>query len=210
VGKILDVMAKGFESMQSDHIHVACFSGNGDALNLWRGYCPQGSRGFSIGFKADQICDAASRNGSFLAPCVYDPQKQTELVNRLVDDFFSQATKAKEEGSDTKGMGHDFFNDCVFLASVLKHPSFKEEGEWRIVTGPLPDNHDKIGVRQGKIVPIPYFRFELVQPNDKLDVEIVVGPTPETELSIDSVRTLLKIHGCVGTVRGSTVPYREI
>ena len=208
----LDIMEKGFESLHRGHLHlhVACFSEGGDILNLWRGYCPPGSRGFSIGFDEGQLCAAASSQRSFLAPCIYDPEKQSQLVDHLIDDFFNQAIKIKEKGLDTKGMGHDFFMDCIFLASVLKHPSFGEESEWRLVTGPFHDNHKQFSVRQGKIIPIPYFRFELIKPTEQLDVAVVVGPTPEAELSMDSVRTLMKIHDCVGTVAISAVPYREI
>jgi len=213
VDKMLDLMAKGFESAHSDHIHVACFSETGDALNLWRGYCPQGAKGFSIGFQTTQLVDATPLIAFFLLPCIYDSRKQTDLVDLVMDDFLNQvikATRAREGSSSFKGIVHTFFDDCVFLATILKHPSFWEEREWRIVTQPIPDTNNQIGVRPGKSVLIPYFRFEVVPATKKLNVEVVVGPTPEPELSLDSARTLLQICGCEGNVRGSTVPYREI
>src|SRR5882757_6044202 len=85
VDKMLDLMAKGFESAHGHHIHVACFSETGDALNLWRGYCPQGAKGFSIGFRTDQLVRATPSIDFFLFPCVYDSGKQTELVNLVID-----------------------------------------------------------------------------------------------------------------------------
>ena len=208
--KMFDIMTRGLESLSGIHIHVACFSESGDDLNLWRGYCPQGSKGFSIGFAQAQLFDAASRQECLLAPCIYDPEKQSELINILFYNFFDELTKAKREGLDITGMSDDFFLDCIFLACVFKHPCFKEEHEWRIVTQELPDTHGQIGVRQGKIVPIPYFRFELVQPEEKLDVVVVVGPTPEMELSKAAVATLLNHHSCAGAIKSSTVPYREV
>jgi hypothetical protein len=209
--KVFDVMAKGFDALSKIHIHVACFSEEGDVLSQWRGYGPGGSGGFSIGFTESQLVQAAGRQSCFLAPCIYDVHRQSELVNVLLDDFFAEvAVRAKDERPDYKGMGLDFFFDFVLLACVLKHPSFKEEREWRIVTQDLPDSHTQVAVRQGKFLPIPYFNFALCESKEQLDVEVVVGPTPETNLAMDSVRTLLKVHNCVGSPRSSVVPYREL
>ena len=59
-------------------------------------------------------------------------------------------------------------------------------------------------------MPLPYFRFPLVNGEEKLNVEVVVGPNPAMDLATASVRTLLAVEKCVGSVRPSIVPYREI
>ena len=50
---------------------------------------------------------------------------------------------------------------AIVLACVLKHPSFSE-CEWRLITDELADSDPQIGVRRGKTMPLPYFRFPLV------------------------------------------------
>lgn len=200
---VFDAMSKGIESLSRIHVHVACFSEDGDALSQWRGYCRTGS-GFSVGFDSSQLVNAADRQSCFIAPCVYDPQRQSQLVDQLMRGFFEEAlTKAGR-------VADDFFLDCVFLACVLKHPSFKEEREWRIVTQELSDAHPQVAVRQGKVVLVPHFGFELVQPEEQLNVEIVVGPNPEMNLAMDSLTTLFRVHNCLGSSRASVVPYREL
>jgi hypothetical protein len=144
-----------------------------------------------------------------MAPCIYKPTKQQELVNKLVEICRDRCnTKRPEDGSDKWSM--DVILDFVFLAAVLKNPAFEEESEWRFVTREIPDTHPQMGIRQGKTIPVPYFGFELVKEPDKLDVEIVVGPSPESKLAVESVKALLTVFKCNGTVRPSVVPYREL
>jgi hypothetical protein len=153
--------------------------------------------------------DAALRQSCFIARCIYDPDRQQELVNKLLEICRERCeTKRPEEGSDRWSL--DVVHDFVFLAAVLKNPSFQEEREWRIVTQALSDRHPQIGVRQGKTMPVPYFGFELAKPDEALDLDIVVGPSPESGLAVESVKNLLAVHKCDGVARPSVVPYRQL
>ncbi len=206
--RVLNGLHRGLDSTAKIPIHVACFSADGDSLSQWRGYSP-GGNGFSIGFNCAQLMDAAERQSCFIAPCIYDPTRQQELVQKLLEICRERCeTKRPEEGSERWTL--DIVQDFVFLAAVLKNPSFQEEREWRIVTQAFSDGHPQIGIRQGKTMPVPYFGFELAKPDEVLDLEIVVGPSPESGLAVQSVKSLLAVHKCNGVARPSVVPYRQL
>ncbi len=206
--RVLNGLHRGLDSTPKIPMHVACSSEDGDSLSQWRGYSPGGS-GFSIGFNAAQLMDAALRQSCFLARCIYDPAKQQQLVRKLLEISRARCkTKRPEDGSDRWSL--DIIHDFVFLAAVLKNPSFEEEREWRIVTGEISDRHPQMGIRPGKTMPVPYFGFELAKPDEVLDLEIVVGPSPESGLAVESVKSLLAIHKCKGAARPSVVPYRQL
>jgi len=206
---------KAFDSLSKIPVYVACFSEDGDALSQWRGYCRTGS-GFSIGFDSSQLLSAGSEQRCFLAPCIYDPQRQAELIDRLFigifEDagLFQHAQKEPQERPDSRKICFDIALDFIVLASLLKHPSFRDEREWRIVTQEISDDHPQIAIREGKLVPIPYFEFELAKPEVELNVEIVAGPNQEMDLAIGSLATLLKRKKCIASSRASSVPYREL
>jgi hypothetical protein len=69
---------------------------------------------------------------------------------------------------------------------------------------------EKLHVRPGKKIPIPYFELPLVEDDQKLDVKITIGPNPEMALALQAVETLMASSNCRGAVKPSTVPYREL
>jgi len=80
----------------------------------------------------------------------------------------------------------DFISRLIVRAFIIR-----EEREWRIVSQEIPDDHPRLGVREGRFVLIPYFEFPLTTAEEKLDREIVVGPNREMDLAIASLTTLL-------------------
>jgi hypothetical protein len=96
-------------------------------------------------------------------------------------------------------------------APILKHKSFEEEREWRIISRPLPCSLERFAYRAGTSMLIPYFRLALAVTDDPLQIdEIVVGPTPHSRQSRDSVAGLLIRHGVEHPkVRKSATPFRN-
>lgn len=203
----LDPIRKALEDLRLIPIYVACFSEKQDDLSQWRGYCPGGG-GFSIGFDSNQLVKAARRRTpSFMAPCVYDFYRQSQLVEQLVDRFIKQSMI---EGVDAKKkVAWDFTADCVFLACFLKHPSFKDEQEWRIVLQAIAPTDPQLAFRTSRAVLVPYLRFELTEPEAPLDIHLIVGPNAEMELALESATRLLAAKKCTGPpVSASIVPNR--
>jgi hypothetical protein len=103
-------------------------------------------------------------------------------------------------------------------APILKHKSFEEEREWRIITKPLMCSGERFDYRAGASMLIPYFRLPLSQQESLGIREIVIGPTPHPAQSSRSVDGLLMKNGIATwgllspdavTIRCSEVPYRS-
>jgi hypothetical protein len=215
---VLDLHRR-FEAMGKIQLYVACFSEDGDALSQWRGYCRNG--GYSIGFNTDNLTEAATRQECTIAPCVYDEDKQMAILEELFQrvlmaEGLQEVDGVIDIGSSKKvgNAGSRLLLDYVLLAAVTKHPSFREEREWRIVTEQIHGVHPQVDIREGRTIPIPHFLFELdeeTEEGDKpLDTEIVVGPNPEMHLAMESVELLKALTNSVGEIKPSAVPFREL
>src|SRR5262245_44228319 len=105
---------------------------------------------------------------------------------------------------------HSTWQWISFARLLVRAFIIRLEREWRIVSQEIPDDHPRLGVREGRFVLIPYFEFPLTTAKEKLDVEIVVGPNREMDLAIASLTTLLNRNNCRSSIRASAVPYRDL
>jgi hypothetical protein len=69
------------------HVFVFSLSANGNLLSQWRAYTPRGGGGVSIGFSKNPLEAAAKARGFSLAECVYDPIRQSKILNDLLDSI---------------------------------------------------------------------------------------------------------------------------
>lgn len=214
---------------KGNYVCVSSFSEIGDLLSQWRGYCPTGA-GLSIGFDFSLLKQSA---GDRLVKCIYDVKEQKHLVRQLLHDTLKVCQLSRSAGASKLGISshalnyfhqgsHVQFQNISELpisegfdsiASRLKHPSYSEEREWRVVQRPMPINRYATQAWQfteGKNTIIPYILFHIPDPMEHPIIrEIIAGPTPFPELAIDSVRQFLScesIQGC--RVLNSAIPYR--
>jgi hypothetical protein len=187
------------------NLFVACFSEVPDLLSQWRAYCPNGN-GYSMGFSYGQLKKQMSVQQFFLTPCVYQVTKQERLIRELVDGAFEVALQA--EKPDIETIAKDCIGKFQIVGPALKHPTFAEEAEWRLVSKwPKVIQDPRIMVREGKSILLPYFQFNLEGENGILPrPRIFVGPNPHMELAILSVKFLMKSFGA--NVQRTTIPYR--
>ena len=94
---------------------------------------------------------------------------------------------------------------------ILKHETFSEEREWRIVTRPLMCRNKRFDYRPGRSMLIPYYRIPLDGPDVEFGVErIVVGPVPHSDQAVRPVKRLMVKHRLKDAqVIGSDVPFRN-
>ena len=97
------------------------------------------------------------------------------------------------------------------IAPIFKHPSFKEEREWRAISHEFSLFNTEASWRPGKNIPIPYIFFDLPKVDDKKEIsEVVIGPTPNPLLSSITAMSLVKGNGYTCTkFTDSIIPYRE-
>jgi hypothetical protein len=210
--RLLDKLLMDLKGIERTNVCVCSFSAEGDLLSQWRGYCPQGT-GYSIGFDSGKLLDLARNHNFLLAPCQYDLDSQKTIVV----DSINQGTKqvldcsANPEDAEIKKASWRMIRVLAVIAGFLKHDSFSEEKEWRLVSKMIDNRVPEFGYRKGQSFIIPYFRFGLVaEPNEWPIKTVIVGPTPHKDLAADSAFQLLSSKGITGfSVTNSTIPYRN-
>ncbi len=211
-----------YQRLTHGHLQfVVSFIADGNLLSQWRGYCPHG-RGVSIGFQPDLICQAASAQGFRVGKCIYESGKQKNLVESILTSIENLATQ-RGENTDTSQRHasesfHDVFEevegDLVRIAALLKHGTFNEEQEWRIVS-PIITEHSQapIEYREGRSMLIPFMEFFLQKDaSNHVPLEhVFLGPTPNVDNSMTSLTRFLTKHGANPKqgVSYCQIPYRE-
>ena len=204
----------GTKSIESINVCVCSFSADGDVLSQWRAYASAAS-GFSMGFSGVFLRAVSDQLRFWLVPVLYDEGEKRALIRTLIDDVLTE--NAQQRAKATTGSEHEQppgGNLLAYLnryAPILKHKSFSEEREWRIISRPLFCSDERFGYRVGASMLVPYFRIPLSLEQRPFHIdEIIVGPTPHPEQSIRSVKDLLTRHNLENTtVRNSDTPYRN-
>jgi hypothetical protein len=180
----------------------ASFRANGNLLSQWRGYSVHG-KGVSLGFDPGYIQACAGRQRFEVAKCLYAPDQQSRLIGQVVDAIEATADEIGEvEDPARRHPKHSFYDvfehiegDLLRIAAILKHPSFEEEQEWRLVSPVIDDcHHPCVHFREGWAMMIPYYAFPLVENSgDPLTLEhVFLGPTNNVDLSMNSLELYLE------------------
>jgi len=206
------------ETDEQDPVYVISLSANVDDLSQWRGYTPP-NQGVCIGFHTEALRES-------LAIMKADRHERARflMLGRMIylgenevpsfDDFITSACSYMDviNGEVVRTVAEE-----RLIASAMpfyKHIAFKNEREWRIrvsansvfIEDPLP-----VVCRLGRssLVPATRFSFKGTSMENSFIEEIIVGPTPEKELSAYSIRKFVEsenMHEVI--VRPSKVPYR--
>jgi hypothetical protein len=206
-------LLKQIGTVEGAHVFAVSLSEEGDLLSQWRGYCPDGG-GYSLGFGFETLIEPMKRNGFRLVKCLYRVHEHETVVRELVQSALRRVADcpplAPEWPARLESTAQEFIRDLLFVGPAIKHTTFFEEREWRLVAGPVPINHSSIKFRCGKNALIPYFDLKIASDGDPLEVaQINIGPNPHVELATRSVVDLITVLGvkCQAVVQ-SRVPYR--
>jgi Protein of unknown function (DUF2971) len=211
---LLGEMELGFRGQEGTNVCVCSFSEQKDALSQWRTY--GGLQGFSIGFSGAYLRAAADELNFWLAPVIYDEDQQRTVIRALLEDVLQEnlqrtATSVEFEREEPVPLGGNLGAYLNRYAPLLKHKSFSEEAEWRIISRPLSCRAERFEYRAGASMLTPYFRIPLSSDKRRLNIEeVVVGPTPHPGQSVASLRGFLLRHDLRDArVSNSQVPYRN-
>ncbi|MGH1485361.1 MAG: DUF2971 domain-containing protein [Cellvibrionaceae bacterium] len=193
-------------------VFAASFRANGNLLSQWRGYSRVG-KGISIGFKGVDIKALAQHSEFKLGRCIYQREQQELLIDRVISSLLSMSQSFDLESDHSR---EAFFKsievDILRVAVLLKHPSFAEEDEWRIVSPVVTDYLSApVKFREGTSMLIPYYEFPLIK-NSGVPVEhLFVGPTPNSTLSLNSLRLYLRKKNILlgKEITYCDIPYRN-
>lgn len=201
-------------------LYVGCFTPNGNHLSQWRSYCPT-AKGVSLGFDAAKLSTSATSQRWQLGKCIYDPNEQNKIVETILGEIERLAEERGENTDRSKrhpaNSFHDIFErieaDLLLVAALLKHPAFREEQEWRLVS-PVITNYVEapIEYREGPSMLVPYMNFCLPEaPDRRLDIEhAFLGPTPNANISMESLSNYLSKSGASPRqgLASCQIPYR--
>jgi hypothetical protein len=185
-------------------LFAASFRANGNLLSQWRGYSRLG-KGVSIGFDPDYILRCAENQSFQIGKCIYNCKRQKCLISQIIDSVEALAERHDAEYNQEKGGDHSYHSifhmmesDLLRIAAILKHPSFREEEEWRIVS-PVITDYVKAPVqfREGASMLVPYIEFNLLAENSSTIAleHIFLGPTPNITISMNSLTMFLSKNG---------------
>lgn len=180
---------------------VFSLSEHGDLLSQWRSYCPP-SGGFAIGFRKSEIQRVCDTHGYKLVRCYYDKTTQEELLRPYCEKALRRIADNEHEGDvdSIVSILNALCEDITEVEPSLKHPSFQEEQEWRVVSYLAESS-----IRVSEEALISYAKLDFSIPESKREVPlsnlkcigewlsgvIVVGPSRNQKLNRLAVSELL-------------------
>jgi len=209
------VLQESLNQASGSDVYVTSFSEDGDQLGQWRAYCPAGS-GYAVGLLPAVLRRAhGSYDRLLLLRCLYDEDEHRTLLHRLIglaETYIHDAKVAQSTNPDRVYREAFKLFDAWLptVAAVIKHSSFSEEREWRLLAPTAFFDHEPPSVRSGRSMLIPYQQFALSDSETAMQVSsIVIGPTPHSSLAEQGVRALCVFHGTRNaSIEVSDIPYR--
>jgi hypothetical protein len=151
------------------------------------------------------------RERVFKAACELNPEKLTSTDKEQVVKEFLEAHPSKKEPKEKfVAAVVNTRIDSMRIAALLKHSSFQEESEWRLVLPTLLDaptpkkNPPQFRVEKTTLIPYVAYPFS-AEPLPLVD--IILGPGSD-ENSVFAAQRFLKSQDVNLTPRLSKVPYR--
>ena len=167
---------------------VASLTMEGDLLSQWRAYS-NNSGGVALAFRSERLREAAHDQNFYLAPCLYTEEEQLAEVDKYIKEIRNRLRSSQSDGRN-HGNGIAL---ATRVAVCLKNEAFKEEREWRLIS--MPMTITSLHFRPGASMLLPFFEFKLGDDRNGYLDSIRVGPTPNPELAITSIRMLLNREG---------------
>jgi hypothetical protein len=197
----------------------ASFRSHGNLLSQWRGYSVPG-KGVSLGFCPEYIRGCAAKQQCMIGKCIYEPARQRLLIRKVVDAMETLAEgrgggekPAAERSANYRAAFTAMETDLLRIAAILKHPSFREEKEWRIVSPVVANTAEApILFREGHAMLVPYIEFDISLDDKPLAMDhLFLGPTANINISMNSLKMFLEQNGIVPE-RGidyCQIPFRQ-
>lgn len=214
---ILDRMHQSAASAAKRY-YVCSFTEVGDSLSQWRAYSPN-SGGYAIGFPSAHLLDLAREAGWMLVKCVYDNHEKYRIVTEVINSYLSEFNEKRAPGGIDEEMVKDivwrFYQHLAQIGGAIKHNSFSEEIEWRLISPNIPEENDRIEFRPGVSSVVPYYRFALEteqSPNlakhGEQTLVLRCGPTPHRREAAQAAQFILKRYLCGAAHGNSGIPFK--
>ena len=206
--EVNDLFNQWAPSMLSDTF-IACMSEHDiddheyGKLSMWRAY--GGHAGVAFVLNPEIFFSPTQALATYIVPVLYSNPESLQI------ELIELANKIHENTSYVQSMGRHKARDTVFhalrfIAVSTKHPAFKEEREWRIVSSPSLQQSEYVKQYQEVIaeIPQPVLKIELKgQPSQGLIgfgledfiKEILIGPCEFPNIIYRSICQELQQNG---------------
>lgn len=200
-GDIDPVVKALVAALETESLYVVSLTEKGDDIGQWRGYTSAGD-GISFAFSHFFLEERCKSVCASLAKCTYDQKQQREHVANLLRTL---TTSIRDHG-----MAHDKVQEIgktfwTHFGARMKHPAFEQEDEWRITS----NRRASKSFRAGRSMIIPFAPLSLLDVIPLEFEEIIIGPTPNMDLSLTSLERFLTANNLLcKSLRPSAIPFR--
>lgn len=225
------------DHLYPENLFVTSFSQKPDLLSQWRGYCPAGG-GVCMGFSEELIAEFCNRNKYRLEQCSYELDTQAHQVQSLIHEALklfpippiarhefeklstSDKVRVMDEYSSSlqkspfleksRAAVNWLCGEMMELAPRFKDNGFHEEAEWRLIAKD-PKEELRFRTSSNSTYLVPYVELEIfAQVTSRALVEIIVGPNPNQDRCVLSIRQLLIARGLKHVeVFKSSIPFNN-
>ncbi|RKT81304.1 DUF2971 family protein [Rahnella aquatilis] len=197
-----------------ESVFVCSLSEKDDSLSQWRGYS-KGMAGYAIGFDAALLSNMANENGCELKQCIYDLQKQKDEIQKVIEHSLAGHYVFPDEFKDEekkeyikKALAGTLSRELALLFPLIKHESFKDEAEWRII-GNFIKLHHALCFRPGNSTLIPFIKIKSANGVTNAIYKVTIGHTPNKELALSATRDFLRTRNVNALINESLIPFRN-
>lgn len=183
-------------------VYVACLCEKGDLLSQWRAYAGRDTAGgYALQFRhrapVTGWIDHLGREKLQLQRVIYDRDEQLAAFSSLIE-LLAPVYDVDHSERRMDAVAKNLIDGVLEFATFCKHPSFREEREWRVVYERSSDVKPlKVRHRISRGLFVPYVALELPAAVGAMAghlpiTEVRCGPSPEPELKQDGVNRLLR------------------
>lgn len=210
------------------NLFVFCASEAADSLSQWRGY--GGGPGYAISMDSNDAPLISTEQDvissrSTLPPrwmkVVYSPAEQTTLAEEALGFVAHKAPRNLEDSPALKFIVEEDAFYLTGIAACLKHPSFKDEQEVRVLLD-ASEARSSVEFRPGPYGVTPYVQAvfgDIVVNEGGTPVgvasrkllplrSVMVGPSSHPEAAIGGLRVLVGALGVDASIECSAAPFR--
>lgn len=184
-------------------------------LSQWRSYTPHG-KGVSLEFTPEKVNAIAKKSNLKIAKCIYSIVDQRQLISALLNkllisfrrDFSGIYTSKWHASQCYMDFLIKYSSDIFQILSIIKHQSFQEEREWRLVSPYYVKYTDSaIKFREGASMLAPYIELDLL--DKPYFNSVTLGPSQHQDLSMSGLSMFTSNTKVCTKVTNCVIPYRE-